>query len=162
MADNYIHEVSPIKTNEYKSRGISERYEIKSLKTSCPKDFKERMLHNPHNKSRLVELLVDYVCQNQKVVFKDLKCSEIYISAEGKCYQVTIDQEMKEFPALFSNQPEADTRVILHAKHAIATTSAPVFISSPSGDTDILVLAISLLTDVSDRVTLIDGSAKHR
>ena len=74
---------------------------------------------------------------------------------------MTIDQEM-EIPSLSSNQTEADTRVILHTRHAVENTFMPVFLYSPLGDTDIVVLAISLLTNVSDRVTMIDGSGQHR
>ena len=161
VADNYLHEVSPIKKNEQNARGLSERYEIKSLKTTCPDRFRERMFRNPHNKSRLIELLAEFVCNNKETVLGDLNCSEIYISTEGKCIRLTTNQEI-ECLQLSSNQPEADTRVILHARHAVDTTSAPVFLFSPSGDTDIVVLAISLLADVSDRVTLIDGSGQHR
>ena len=161
VADNYLHKVSPIKKNEQNARGISERYEIKSLQSKCPDKLRERMLRNPHNKSRLVELLGEFVSQNKQKVLEELKCSEIFISAEGNCERVTINEEMK-VPLLASNQPEADTRVILHTKHAVENTDTPVFLLSPSGDTGIVVLAISLLTNVSDRVYLIDGSGQHR
>ena len=51
------------------------------------------------------------------------------------------------YTQLESNQPEADTRLILHARDALQSTTSDVYIYSPSADTDIIVLAVSLLHD---------------
>ena len=52
-----------------------------------------------------------------------------------------------EVDELNSDQEEADTRVILHALHAITSdNNLSVKLRSPSGDTEIFVLAAALLS----------------
>ena len=46
---------------------------------------------------------------------------------------------------LSSNKEEADTKVILHSLHAINTTEGSIILRSPSGDTDTMIIAISLI-----------------
>ena len=71
----------------------------------------------------------------------------IVISAtEILCYAVTKD-EIKEIPELSSTQEQADTKIILQTNHYLETTSSNVSMHSPSGDTEIIVLAVSLLRD---------------
>ena len=43
---------------------------------------------------------------------------------------------------LYRNHEEADTRILLHAKHASLESQEPIILRSP--DTDVLVLAVSL------------------
>ena len=73
---------------------------------------------NPTNKTRLIELFIEYVTKNSKDVRKQLGCTTIYISAEGRCHKLT-EKETTDYPQLESNQPEADTRLILHVRDAL-------------------------------------------
>ena len=79
-----------------------------------------------------------------------------------KCLVIT-HQSTSEDTSLSSNQEEADTKVILHC-HAILveSSSSIVTLRSPSGDTDIVILAMTLLHEFNDRVILDDGSGKNR
>ena len=88
-----------------------------------------------------------------------LGCGTIFISAEGQCHKIMIGHT-SAYTQLESNQPEADTRLILHARDALQSTTSDVYIYSPSADTDIIVLAVSLLHDESHRVYIADGSGK--
>ena len=64
---------------------------------------------------------------------------------------------------LRSNQEETDTKVILHCLNALhEDTSMSVMLRSHSGDTDITVLAVSLLYEHKDRVYLDYGTGKNR
>ena len=68
----------------------------------------------------------------------------------------------KEIPELASTQEEADTKLILHANyHLMSSSSSDVTIFSPSGDTDIIVLAVSLLKEYKSRVSIMDGPWKR-
>ena len=56
-----------------------------------------------------------------------------------------------------------DTKVILHCYQILKECEGSVVtLRSPSGDTDIVVLAVALLNEFSNRVLLDDGSGKHR
>ena len=160
VADNYTVYVSPIKKGEHAARGESNSIIIKSLTSKTAANFKERILRNPTNKTRLVELFIEYVTKNSKDVRKQLGCTTIYISAEGRCHKFT-EKETTDYPQLESNQPEADTRLILHARDALQTTDSEVYIYSPSADTDVVVLCVALLHDEKTRVHIIDGSGKR-
>ena len=160
VADNYTKNISPIKKGEHAMRGESDPIIIKSLKSKAAKEFKEPILRNATNKTRLIELFVQYVSENSSDVLQQLGCGTIYISTEGHCYKITAGQTSSE-AQLKSNQPEADTRLILHARHALASTKSDVYIYSPSADTDVMVLCVSLLSDESHRVHIADGSGKR-
>lgn len=62
---------------------------------------------------------------------------------------------------LISNQEEADTTVVLHTLEALRTTDGNVCIRSPSGDTDILVIAIGIITE-RPRVLIDSGNGDQR
>ena len=49
-----------------------------------------------------------------------------------------------------SNQEEADSKVILHCLDALNDLEAAIIIHSPSADTDIMVLSVSLLPSNED------------
>ena len=55
---------------------------------------------------------------------------------------------------LSSNQEEAYTKVILHFRHVINTTEGSIILRSPSGNTDIMIIAISLF--VRSKHALVD------
>ena len=159
VADCYTVNISPIKRGEHIQRGESAQITIKSLTSKTAANFKERILRNPENKTRLIELLTQYVSENTNSVMRQLGCGTIFISAEGQCHKIMIGHT-SAYTQLESNQPEADTRSILHAEDALQLTTSDVYIYSPSADTDIIVLAVSLLHDESHRVYIADGSGK--
>ena len=60
-------------------------------------------------------------------------------------------------PDLMSSHDEGDTKVILHANNILENDEMKIVtIRSPSGDTDIVVLAVSCLQKYKDRVLLDD------
>ena len=161
VADNYIHDVSTIKDGEHSARGCSEQIEMKSLHVKTAQNFHVRILKNPDNKARLVQLLFQYIRTNKQQVLTRLGCSEINLSAETSCISITQSSEARN-ESLISNQPEVDTRIMLYAAHALKDQDQRIAIWSPSGDTDIIVLAIALLDLQKERVTIIDGRGENR
>ena len=57
------------------------------------------------------------------------------------------NRSFDSYPALVSNQEEADTKVILHSMNLIKKSELGVVLRSLSGDTDITVLAVALIDD---------------
>ena len=67
------------------------------------------------------------------------------------------------FEELKSNQEEADTKVILHCLNVLQEdVNRSVILRSHSGDTDITVLAVSLLHTHRNRVYLENGTGKNK
>ena len=67
---------------------------------------------------------------------------------------------------LRSNQEEADTKLLLHAKHALNAESAEqdksIVVRSHSGDADINVLFLATFLDDSNKIFLHYGTGKKR
>ena len=79
----------------------------------------------------------------------ELKCKIVYFSQEDITYKLT-NNGVSIAAELSSNQEEADTKVILHCHHALQESpGSKVVLRSHSGDTDIFVLASSLLVPSS-------------
>ena len=89
-----------------------------------------------------------------------LQTSVIYFSKKDSCVRVNASQ-LTTVDELLSNQEEADNKVILHSVHAITTTEGSIILWSLSGDTDIMIIAISLI-DASKRVLVEYGNDKNR
>lgn len=81
------------------------------------------------------------------------------MSGDEYCEKVTLSN-VTQMANLVSNQEEADTKVVLHALDALKT-DGNVCIRSPSGDTDILVIAIGLMP-ASSRVLVDSGNGDNR
>ena len=78
------------------------------------------------------------------------------------CLRITVNTT-DIIEELTSNQEEADTKLLLHAKHAFnSTENQAVLVRSPSGDMDINVLFIALFPEKADRVYLDYGTGKSR
>ena len=68
-----------------------------------------------------------------------------------------------EMTDLSSNHEEADTKVILHCANTLsASKESVVILCSPSGDTDINVLATALLYNYKSRLFIECGSGSNK
>ena len=63
----------------------------------------------------------------------------LFITCEETCYRIT-ENECEDIGELRSTHEEADTRLILHAKHAANVGSMSVIITAD--DTDIMILCL--------------------
>ena len=67
---------------------------------------------------------------------------------------------MNEHPALYSNQEETDTRVVLYLHHAVALGYKNAVVRTP--DTDIFVILLFHAHAINLSIYLDTGSGKHR
>ena len=117
-------------------------------------------MKNGENKSRLIEILSGVSRDNFAKVLTTLGCSTMFISLEDVTYCIT-ESGVTVKKVLSSNHEEADTKVVLHCYHSMQEDpSTKVVLRSPSGDTNILVLAPTLLD--SNCVYLDYGKGKPR
>ena len=64
--------------------------------------------------------------------------------------------------SLICSHEEADTNVVLPAKKILEERNGTITIWPPSGDTDIVIVVISLLRKFKKRVILGDGNGKKK
>ena len=131
---------------------------IKLFNTMIPCDLNS-FYSNADNKTQLIKLTFDYIKTHPKKCLDILKCSTIFMSGDEYCEKVTLENVIN-VESLVSNQEEADTKVILHAMDALKS-EGNVCIRSPSRDTDILVIAIGLLSG-NARVLVDTGNGDNR
>ena len=128
-----------------------------------PRNFKD-FLKNGENKSRLIELIQDVLIENKEEILGMLKCQEIMFSMDKVCERIT-RTSVSLIEALCSKQKEADTKLLLHAKHVPDSDERKlVLVRSPSGDVDIQVLFISTFLEESEqkRIYIDLGNGKSR
>ena len=149
-----------IKAGEREKRGATEsqRIFIKSFNTLVPSDL-NGFYSNGENKTQLIKLTFEYIKTHSKKCLDILECNTIIMSGDEYCEKVTNDNVLN-VENLVSNQEEADTKVVLHAMDALQH-EGNVCIRSPSGDTDILVIAVGLLAGNS-RVLVDSGNGDGR
>ena len=158
VADTY-REIS-IKTAERQKRGTSSKISIKSEKSKIPRDFSAFMM-NGANKSRLIEIIFDYITKHRSKSLQIIRANRLLLSKDGDCTEITISSVTTN-EVLCSNQEEADTKVILHILNATGqSANSRVLLRSPSADTDILVITLAMLPH-PDRVYYDSGVGKHR
>ena len=80
-----------------------------------------------------------------------LSQKELYITDNEKCFKLS-SAGWHKVPELNSAQEEADTRLLLHARHAGLNGISNIIIHSP--DTDVYVLSIANLEDIGGRLYL--------
>ena len=93
---------------------------------------------------RLIEMIWDVIAENRIQSFEQLRCNELIYSKDGICHKI-FAHKIDAIQKLSSNQEEADTKLLLHANHALyEDSSKAVILRSPSGDVDINVLFVSV------------------
>ena len=118
---------------------------IGSIKNRLQRDMNKFMLNND-NKTSLIKLVFKFIIDEKQRSLCTLDTEKIILSGDDECITVTYDST-EENVDLKSNQEEADTKVILHAINVIRSGGDAV-IRSPSGDTDIMVVALALIDDL--------------
>lgn len=117
--------------------------------TKFPKQW-PRYLSVPENKKNLIKYVTNFIIKRINVPAGKSIYFAGSLDKENECHMKDDLQVISECLDLKSNQTEADTRIYLHAKHAVANSTkggveANLFIHSP--DTDVFVLGVSLWTD---------------
>ena len=104
-----------IKSAEREQRGEGESVTYKNLTAGQKiKQFNNFLLNGQNNNS-LIKFFNDYWSKPSSR--HKLADKELYITCGAKCYKVTVNS-VQDVVELSSEQREADTRLLLHAKHA--------------------------------------------
>ena len=157
VADTYLDK--SIKSAQRIKEGTSSKVLIGSVKSKVLRNINKFMLNND-NKISLIKLIFEYVINEKEAVNSLLMTESIVLSGDDESYTVSYDSVIQN-DDLKSNQEEADTKVILHAIHTIKNSSHKVVIRSPSGDTDIIILALALINE-QHMVYMDYGNGKRR
>ena len=98
---------------------------------------RRRLLSSSKSKSNLIKFLAqDWQKQSLRA---RLLNKVMYVNCERKCFRLTEDT-WSEIESLYSTQEEADTRMLLHAKHAEEQSTAAIIASQ---DTDVFIMSLS-------------------
>ena len=111
-----------------------------------------RLLSSTKSKTNLIKFLAED-WQKQALRSK-LNDKVMYVTCEKKCIKLTNDTS-SEVHSLFTTQEEADTRKLLHAKHA-SEESGSIIIASE--DTDVLIICLSVARNFPCHLYIKKGS----
>ena len=111
-----------------------------------------RLLASPQSKTKLVEFLVS---RWKETIFRQkLNDKVMYVTLGKKCFQIMKDAT-SDVSELCSEQEEADTRMLLHAKHAALTSSSVIIVAD---DTDVFILCLAFCNQIECRMFLKCGT----
>lgn len=164
VADRYF--TQSIKGSERAKRGNSTGAQLITIYNDhqrCPKQWK-KVLSSGENKESLISYLVSAWKKYPSGWFRDKK---LYVTSEEHCFSLYSTYDSTEdsivascdVPELRSDQEEADTRMLLHAKHA-STSNESVVVKSP--DTDVFALAISVKSEIPCHLYFDTGTQSNR
>ena len=157
VADTY--KSNSLKDPERNLRGISSKVMISSSSSKIPRNFND-FLKNGENKTRLIELIKNELVNNRMLILTSLDCECIFFSMHNICYKIS-KECITEIQELSSNQEEVDTKLLLHAKHALRDNNL-VIIRSPSGDVDINILFLAMFQTNDNKIWLDYNTGDHR
>ena len=119
-------------------------------------------MQNGENKTRLIDLILTVILERKLEVLSSLNSEEIYFSTDGQYHKINRD-DVINVPELSSNQEEADTKLCLHARHALNSADrGTVIVRNHSGDVDINVILTAKTIDTPERVILDFNKGKYR
>ena len=105
-----------------------------------------RLLSCSASKTKLLNFLVETwkMADTRKHLGERL----LYVTCEKKCIKITKDN-VEEVEELHTTQEEADTRMLLHSKHASEAYGAVIIVAE---DTDVLVLCLAYCHNISTKM----------
>jgi hypothetical protein len=113
-------------------------------------------LSSNENKNALVEFIVS---QWKKPEYRAKIGQKLFYATNGSDVVKTNEREIFHEIELQSNHEEADTRMLLHAKHASANYSK-ILISSP--DTDVFIICLSVHMTITANLFFLTGVKNSR
>ena len=136
-----------IKDAERSNRGSGTGVKFRTIIASHKIKQWRNFLSEADNKTSLIKFLVEEWKSSSNRAMVGNK--QLHVTCGEKCWKITSDG-CYEVHELSSSQEEADTRVLLHAKHASDNGYSNVFIVSE--DTDVFVLCLSFAKDIPSRL----------
>ena len=138
-----VYQETSIKDAERCNRGSRTSLQYKNIAPGHNVQQWRKFLGSSCNKISLIKFLVSewrHLKYQQKIGDKSL-----FVTCEDACYKLTADS-WEEAAELRCSHEEADTRLLLHARHAADAGSKAVIITAE--DTDVLVLELAYCKDI--------------
>ena len=133
-----------IKDAERQKRGSGTGIKFSSIVPGHKIKKWRNFLSEADNKTRLIEFIVsDWKSASKRQLIQD---KVLIVTSGTKCWKIT-GEGSSEVEELESSQEEADTRLLLHAKHAADSGYRTVIVVSE--DTDVFVLLLSFAKDIA-------------
>lgn len=127
---------SSIKNAERIKRGSGTGVRFRSIVAGQRVQQWRNFLSEAENKMNLIQFITEEWKRGSREVLGN---KVLYVTCREQCWKMTSD-DYNEVPELTSSQEEADTRLILHAKHAAENGCTSIVIVSE--DTDVFVLCL--------------------
>ena len=112
------------------------------------------LLSSNENKNKLTAFIVDHWKTNATKIGQ----KEFYVTSGEKVFKIT-STEHREVDELESDHQEADTRMLLHAKHSSYSYNN-IVIYTP--DADVFIIALSKTTEISSNMYMLTGVKNAR
>ena len=133
-----------IKDAERQKRGSGTGIKFSSIVPGHKIKKWRSFLSEADNKTRLIQFLVsDWKSSSKRELILD---KVLVVTCGTRCWKITSD-DSSEIVELESSHEEADTRLLLHAKHAADSGYRNIIVVSE--DTDVFVLLLSFAKDIS-------------
>jgi len=141
-----------IKSAERVNRGSQEGITFSQIRPGHKIKNWRRLLACAESKNHLIQFLVDSWKDPKRR--QQLSNKTMFVTCGEKCIKFT-QESHEEIEALKSDQEEADTRLLLHAKHASVSYPALLIIAD---DTDVFIIALGLCRQINSEMFIRRGN----
>ena len=138
-----IYQEHSIKNQERSRRNSSTAIQYKNIQSQQIVRQWRRYLASADNKTELVAFIAKEWQQLPSRVL--LGSKTLYVTHGEDCIRITA-QSVEDVPELKSTQEEADTRLLLHAKHAAGTGLSAITVVAD--DTDVFLLSVAFCKEI--------------
>ncbi|MES9881053.1 MAG: hypothetical protein ABW185_09250 [Sedimenticola sp.] len=146
-----VYKESSIKQAERDHRGANDGLSFTTIIATHKIKNWRRLLASSTSKQKLVHFFAD----DWKEKKARLGDKVVYVTDEETCYKIS-RETVEDVEDLKSTHEEADTRLLLHAKHAADAGYSSVTIVAD--DTDIMVLALAFVNIINCKIYMRCGS----
>ena len=150
-----VYQPLSIKQTERTSRGSEQGIRFTNIAPGHKIQQWRRLLMCGASKTKLISFILTQWQQPQSR--QQLGQRTVFFTSGKKCFQLQRDS-LSEVAELASSQEEADTRILLHAKHAAGNYSAIVVVAE---DTDVFVLCLAFQSQINCSMYMKCGSASR-
>ena len=147
-----VYKQMSIKDAERATRGSDTGIRFTNILSGHKIQQWRRLLCCGASKMKLVQFIVDQWQETRKRQILGEKV--MYVTSGETCTKITCD-EVVEIDELKTSQEEADTRILLHAKHASPDVSSVVIVAE---DTDVFILSLAFHDTISCNIFIKCGT----
>lgn len=133
-----------------------QRIRITQANQKMPKQW-GKFLGHPDNKNELLQFLLREFSDSRQ-----LEGLEVYVSAGPNCHRLSTRlpaTPCQEVADLRCSHEEADTRLLLHSKHADNAGYDQILIVSP--DTDVVIISLGVIGQLKAKLGFVTGKAPN-